>query len=772
MKNYFKIFIINTFILILLRLIETFLVFIDFGSQKFLIPSEGLGLLYDISIISIFLLLLFPLFNFLQKRNINLANNTFLILIGLFSVLHLSILMYFIYQLEVLDIFLFHYSIEEILFTVNTSDSNYFPLIISMILIVLTLYLLNRYMGNLSEKLFKYFKPIISSVVVIFIIFQWFGIQNINKFSTNKSLYFYTKSIEYYFKTDYTGEDYTSDNGNEFQKLDTEKLYINFDYPLLHKLDTIDFLGKQFEKFDQKPNIVILIVEGLSDDFLHKYHGVELMPNLKKLAEKSLYWNKCFTLGERSFAVVPSILGSLPYGRKGFTLLDKYPKHISLVSILDANEYYTSFFYGQGAWFHNKDRFFKYNNIDLIFDNSKFSDKYEKIIVGENKFFWGYHDKDLFSQSIEVLDTISNNKALLNIYFTGTSHSPFIISNQQYYDQQFDSLSNQLKNKESVDFFNIYKKYIQSILFVDDAIQEFLVEYQKRTDYENTIFLITGDHPMTEIPVQNSLKKYHVPLIIYGEKLKNSVEYNIPVSHLDIYESLLAFLNPYLKTMPDISSALGSKLTFNTSEDKRYFAFMNGVRQVVDFYSDGYYLSREQLFKVDDKLGLETSYNMAIKKKLKKQLLIFNQANTYVSLQDKILTDSVMCESLSHYNILSLSDSTNIKFSNEYHSLISTMEMPNSDIFYEIQFEFSGKQKGATLVYQLLDQNDSTLLWKNMGLPNKAQYFQAHIQIPKQAIPDSIIKFKSYLWNTQKNEIEYSDLKLLIHADMEDDSKQ
>lgn len=96
-----------------------------------------------------------------------------------------------------------------------------------------------------------------------------------------------------------------------------------------------------------------------------------------------------YPFGERSFAAVPSILGSLPYGKTGFTLLEKLPRHLSLVSILNANNYHTAFFYGQGAWFHQKDQFFRYNNIDLLFDNNSFSSEYEKIIVGNDQFFWG-----------------------------------------------------------------------------------------------------------------------------------------------------------------------------------------------------------------------------------------------------------------------------------------------------------------------------------------------------------------------------------------------
>lgn len=30
-------------------------------------------------------------------------------------------------------------------------------------------------------------------------------------------------------------------------------------------------------------------------------------------------------------------------------------------------------------------------------------------------------------------------------------------------------------------------------------------EYAKRRDFKNTIFVITGDHPVTQLPIENTL---------------------------------------------------------------------------------------------------------------------------------------------------------------------------------------------------------------------------------------------------------------------------
>jgi len=116
-----------------------------------------------------------------------------------------------------------------------------------------------------------------------------------------------------------------------------------------------------------------------------------------------------------------------------------------------ANNYYTSFFYGQGSWFHKKDRFFKYNNLDLLCDKDQFPEKYDKVIVGADNFFWGYTDKDLFKQAFETLDTLPDPlQKRLEIYFTGTSHSPYMISDQTYYDKLFDKHISIITNQDDI----------------------------------------------------------------------------------------------------------------------------------------------------------------------------------------------------------------------------------------------------------------------------------------------------------------------------------
>src|SRR5205085_4463090 len=113
-------------------------------------------------------------------------------------------------------------------------------------------------------------------------------------------------------------------------------------YPFLHTIDTSsDVLSPLFNKQQAPPNLVFIVVEGLGRAFSNKdaYLG-SFTPFLDSLSDKSLYWSNFLSAGGRTFAMLPSVFGSLPYGKNGFTELgDHMPKHVSLFSVLKQNGY-------------------------------------------------------------------------------------------------------------------------------------------------------------------------------------------------------------------------------------------------------------------------------------------------------------------------------------------------------------------------------------------------------------------------------------------------
>lgn len=742
---------LNTITVLVFRLFETLSIQFLYGHVSSLYDSEFVGLLWDMLYTNFILLLLYPIYLLFSSKIKYGMYRWIVFFIAFIAFIHFFILEYYLYQLRPLDIFLFQNSWRELLYTVNTSGKSY---IASAVMItVLATIIIGIYRAMLKSSLTK--RAILSLPLSTLIILPVFLLiprleLNLNKdLIKNKSLHFYGRSIKYFFNQDDLIADYSTQDAEEYQLRFPSHTYSDKQWPLLHTFEKKNVLKPFFNTFDTTPNIVLIIVEGLNDDFIHKYKGVTLMPYLSALRKNSLYWNHCFTLGERSFAAVPSILGSLPYGDIGFTLMDPLPLHTSLVSILNNNDYYTSFFYGQESWFHKKDQFFRYNHIDLIFDKTNFTDKYEKVIVGDDDYFWGYNDRDLFAQYMEVLDTLPKN-GRMDVFFTGTSHSPFVISNQAQYDERFDDIIRGMKEKDRA-YFLVYEKYLKSLFFVDDAIAQFIDDFKSMPGYDNTMFIITGDHPMTEVPPANSLKRYHVPLFLFSPKLKTKRVFSGVTSHLDIYETLLSLLSDYGLSIPSFSTALGNTLNLVNNDIQSQLAFMNDNRQIVDYYSNGYYLASNKLFKVAPDLQLKSISNASLLKEMQKQLGIFVKTSRYTSLKDRILPDSLYYTHLGYQLVKEVQLSKDSLMNGQpYFNLLSMNEIPNEK-YMDIQFEHLGNANPELiLIAQIVNKKDSTLFWWNDIIAQEEGKYHVRFAIPeKQSMGNATLKV--YLWNKNRD---------------------
>lgn len=761
--HYTKTFTLFIVILLFSRIAETLTIALIFENQQALFLNEGAGLLIDILATTLAFSIIYPFYYFAYKTSPKITTSIFIFFILLLSLAHFLITSYFIYQLIPLDTFLYQYSFKEILFTINTADSNIAIQIIGLIcfsiLVWLTYSKTHKLLSKVKTK-HLYISTAFSIVALIIIVKVFTPFQN--NFMMNKSAYFYSRSIKY-FASGGKETELTTKDAIAYQKLFSDRNYLNTNYPLLHDFNSSDALSAHYRKFDTAPNIVVIIVEGLADDFIHPYKGVKLMPFLNNLKDSCLYWNKCFTLGERSFAAVPCITGGLPYAEKGFMLLDVLPKHYTLVNILKHNNYHSTFFYGQGSWFHRKGRFFNYNNIDVVFDKDCFDNSYEKIIVGNNNFFWGYNDKDLFEQSLEVIDTLTKRRRF-DIYFTGTSHSPFAISDEAFYSNRLNELSRLLQSPEDIEFFDTYSKQLKALLFVDDAIKEFIDSYKKRPEYTNTLFIITGDHPMTEIPITNSIKRYHVPLLFYSAQTKQAHTFTNIVSHSDIYETILAFLKSYDLDIPSTSASIGRNLIPQNKEYDRKIAFMNDNRELVDYYSNGYFLSNSNLYKVHSNLSLTPISNVDLYNKVTEELNIFKRISAGACLTKRIVPKSDYFEFFGNETILSNSVQTPTVSSNRYQSLLKTSYVRNNEFIFDISFAHQiNNTENISVVYQLQTVNDSTIFWKNAGIGSKYNVFQTKKNIPRHNVSDSVLVFKTYIWNKDEKKISISNLDVDLY---------
>ena len=637
---------------------------ISYASYKFGIPtSAGMVLLAaftkDLAYWICSTAILFPFYLLISFIHRQLGKIYFILFSTVLLLIQLSLSQYYITSLVPLGADLWGYSWADIQQTVGSSGGVPISLIIATSLIVICNVLLITLLAKkIRVGLFPRILILFMWTVSLFtnvnsIISEWMPAKEVgNNLSINKSYFFFNSSWKHFFLQKETIDIYASNYlGLEINQIGDSKLakyqYLDeSNYPFLHKVDSSkDVLSSFFNQSNQKPNIVILIVEGLGRAFTNSgaYLG-NFTPRLDSIAQKSLYWENFLSEGGRTFAVLPSLISSLPFAKNGFNELgDAMPGHFSLINLLQKNGYKSSFFYGGNASFDNMGNFLLKNKIDHINDEKNFPIGYSKMPSSSSGFSWGYGDKELFNNYLT-----SNQDSLqsyLNIVLTVSTHSPFLINEQEKYLQAFESRMTELGIPEDrKNEYRNFKYQYASILYMDDAIGSFLQSYQSRPDFKNTVFLITGDHRMPEIPMSSKLDRYHVPLIIYSSLLKKSTKFSSISTHFDIAPSLLAWLQKQYKLqLPDTVAWMGSGLdTARNFRNIHAYPFMQTKTDIVDYVEGGFWLNQNNLFEINSNMNLMPVSNELKSKQLKAGFNKFKLKNEQFIGSLKLIPDSLL----------------------------------------------------------------------------------------------------------------------------------
>lgn len=420
-------------------------------------------------------------------------------------------------------------------------------------------------------------------------------------------------------------------------------LYDREDYPLFKPLNkTNNVLSPFFESKAEKPNIVFVVIEGLGGEFVdgNTYSG--FTPYFDSLTNKSLYWKNFISTTGRSFGILPSLLASLPYGEKGFLELTNTPSHLSLISILKANGYQTSYYSGGPSAFDRKINFLEYNGIDKLIDENNYGSGYEKTIGNDAGFSWGYPDSEIFKKALASFEV--EKQPRLDIVITLSTHEPFQFPNKEAYIDKVDNvLSTLRKPEETKDIIVNNKDVFATLLYTDEALKTFLDGYSKRPDYDNTIFIITGDHRLIPIPQKDKLCRFHVPFLIYSPMLKKAETFNSLSSHLDVAPSLLNYLvnNHRFKPLEHVSWFGDGLDTAKAFRNIHKIPLMRYKGSINDYIYNDYMYSDGELFKINENLGTYKVKEEELSKTVSESLMAFKKLNAYVTQRNKIFPDSL-----------------------------------------------------------------------------------------------------------------------------------
>ncbi|HTD41365.1 MAG TPA: sulfatase-like hydrolase/transferase [Mucilaginibacter sp.] len=601
----------------------------------------------------IYFFLVYIVFHLISAK---FARISYCVFIVFMAVVQLSLTSYFTTALVPLGADLYGYSMADIKQTVGAAGGVNFLQIIGFILLIggtiTALWALPnriRVSGYIVVAL-----PVVSFLLLVtdaqaMVHTGSFKSDYANNLVINKSDHFWAESYKHFFpgkeELDIYADSYISDYDNSpTNKISSFKYIDPAHYPFLHSDAAPDVLSPFIKGNATPPNIVIILVEGLGRAFTNEgaYLG-NFTPFIDSLSGKSLYWKNFLSEGGRTFAVLPSVLGSLPFAKNGFLELgDNMPSHLSLLSLLKYNGYHTSFYYGGDAKFDNMATFLNKNSIDELNDEKSFPAGYVRL-PAPNGFSWGYNDKELFRHYMVTRDEKATAPQL-SVVLTVSTHSPFAINEEDKYLARFEERLTQLGfNDARKNECRNYKLQYASILYLDDALRGFFNAYSKRSDYNNTIFLITGDHRMPEIPMSDKIDRYHVPLIVYSPMLKRTAQMSSVSTHFDISPSLLAYLQHNYKIKgPSLVSWMGQGLDTNRNfENIHNYPLLQTKTDMIDFIMGEYHLNGDNLFKLNAELGEDPIQDEAKAGQLKNAFDQFKKRNAQIITGNWIVPDSI-----------------------------------------------------------------------------------------------------------------------------------
>jgi uncharacterized sulfatase len=424
--------------------------------------------------------------------------------------------------------------------------------------------------------------------------------------------------------------------------------YNTEDYPLIHNEPYANVLGPYFIKDTSiQPNIVLIISESLSSSFSGKQCTTpeSLTPYIDSLAKHGLSWNNFLANAERSHGVLTNVLASLPsgVGQRGFVNMRVklpqakfYPDHQTILELLSDNGYVSSFYYGGWGDYDRTSNFLINHNIDYFAP----ADSFNKEVYTQKKgaVSWGYNDKDLYHMAQNMHHNRTKKTPFIDIYQTLSLHTPYNLVTPKYESKEYiHSRVKQLGIQPS-EVIHIPTEILGSIFFSEDALAGFITSVSTNKAYENTIFIITGDHAV-DYPISNEpLERYKVPLVIYSNLLVKKARFNGYCSHIDIAPSMLALLQQNFGiSLPADKHWMGEGLdTSRTFRNIKEIPLAVYNENLAQYISGTFIKYKDRIVQLDSALNTTEVQDLQVIDSINREYENYLFINEYSCRKDKI----------------------------------------------------------------------------------------------------------------------------------------
>jgi phosphoglycerol transferase MdoB-like AlkP superfamily enzyme len=312
----------------------------------------------------------------------------------------------------------------------------------------------------------------------------------------------------------------------------------------------------------KRMNVVIILGESLGREAIGFYNKTlengtykGYTPFLDSLCDHSLVYLNSFANSRISVEATPSVVASIPSLQESYTLSFYADNKInSLASCLSGKGYETAFAHAapNGS--------LGLNAFAVMAGISKYIGKSEYANDADFDGVWGIWDHKFLPFFARKCSEFK--PPFLATLFTLSSHDPCKLPHE---------------------FFGIQDekvpKILKSINYLDYSLKLFFQEASGQPWYDNTIFIITGDHTSTRYheSYKTSLGSFAVPIIFYtpGKQLPPGCDTSRVAQQIDIMPTILNYMGydqPYF--------AFGKDL-FNPATDNFAISYIGNSFQLV-----------------------------------------------------------------------------------------------------------------------------------------------------------------------------------------------
>ncbi len=277
-------------------------------------------------------------------------------------------------------------------------------------------------------------------------------------------------------------------------------------------------------------NIVVILMESFSAHYVGSLgDNHNITPEFDKIAKDGLLFERFFSNGTHThqgmfatFSCFPNIPGfeylmQQPQGQHAFS---------GLPALLKRENFNDLYIYNGDFSWDNQNGFFRNQGLTNFvgrhdYINPKFQDR-----------TWGVSDEDMFNRAVKELDKLDSGQPFFAMVQTLSNHTPY-------------ALPKELPFPEITDMGE-YSKHLTAMKYSDWALGEFFKRIKHKPYYNDTLFVILGDHSFGVKPqISNiDLLRFHVPLLLIAPGLAQTYGHRISTvaTQVDVVPTIVSLL--------------------------------------------------------------------------------------------------------------------------------------------------------------------------------------------------------------------------------------